>query len=208
MSAFSKLLSLIQDGMKITIRPGDCVPGDGFLIFSAYEKQTVTLHTRRVPYRIDFDADEPMLLENCPDSFFRTLIANIEKGNCFVPVKEPVDLNFFQVVSIDGVKMLNYLGYCYKSSNKEYANEGNPGGVYWANVECGFTEPLESFIRNIHDDPDYVDNVLEGVKQYQEDLTPDRMTDVINSYFNGNPPERRLRFEDLTMQTPCGSYVN
>lgn len=82
MDEFGKLLDVIKDGMKITLTKNDCVPGDHFLIFTKYRtKQTVTIHTNRVPYWLDFDGDEPMLLENCPDAFFATLRTNIERGN-------------------------------------------------------------------------------------------------------------------------------
>ena len=87
MDTFSELLDLIRDGMTITLTKKDCVPWDNFLIFSACKKQTITIHTNCVPYWVEFDGDEPMLLENCPESFFDTLIANIKKGNYELPEK-------------------------------------------------------------------------------------------------------------------------
>lgn len=88
MNEFSKLLSVIKNGMKITLSQMDCVWGDNFLIFSDYRPyQTITLHTNRVPYWIDFDGDEPMLLEDCPEAFFTTLRKNIERGNYELPKK-------------------------------------------------------------------------------------------------------------------------
>ena len=88
MNEFSKLLSVIKNGMKITLSQMDCVWGDNFLIFSDYRPyQTITLHTNRVPYWIEFDEDEPMLLEDCPEAFFTTLRKNIERGNYELPEK-------------------------------------------------------------------------------------------------------------------------
>ena len=79
MSEFSKLLSVIKNGMKITLGQMDCVWGDNFLIFSDYRPyQTITLHTNRVPYWIEFDEDEPMLLEDCPESFYESILRNIK----------------------------------------------------------------------------------------------------------------------------------
>lgn len=78
---FDALLDNIEDGMTFTLTPSNIATGDHFLIFSAYKKQTITIHTDNVPYWIDFDGDEPMLLENCPTSFFRTLLININEGN-------------------------------------------------------------------------------------------------------------------------------
>ena len=78
MSLFSKVLDAIHDGMQITFTPDNVAVGDTFLIFSAYKSCTVTFHTNRVPYWLDFDGGEPMLLENCPDSFFRSILLNVK----------------------------------------------------------------------------------------------------------------------------------
>ena len=83
MSAFSKLLSLIHDGMTITLTASDAVRGDNFLIFDDDYRpsQTLTFHTARVPYWIEFDCDEPIRLEDCPPKFFETLVSKIEEMN-------------------------------------------------------------------------------------------------------------------------------
>lgn len=75
---FSQVLEKIKDGMSITFTPKNVAYGDTFLIFSAYKKIKVTFHTNCVPYWIDFDGDEPMLLENCPESFFESILKNIK----------------------------------------------------------------------------------------------------------------------------------
>lgn len=73
---FCKVLDVIHDGMQITFTPDNVAVGDNFLIFSAYKSCTCTFHTSHCPYWVEFDGDEPMLLENCPDSFFRSIIKN------------------------------------------------------------------------------------------------------------------------------------
>ena len=73
---FSQVLDVIYDGMKITFTPENVAWGDNFLIFSAYKSCTVTFHTNSVPFWTDFDNDEPMLLENCPESFFESILLN------------------------------------------------------------------------------------------------------------------------------------
>lgn len=85
MSTFSKLLPVIKDGMRLTLTPKDCVGGDDFLIFSGRKKITVTVHTKQVPYWLEFDCDEPVLLENCPEPFLRTLLVNARKQKKAVP---------------------------------------------------------------------------------------------------------------------------
>lgn len=76
-----KLYGLLQDGMTFTLTKKDVAEGDHHLIFSAYKKHTVTIHMDRVPWWVDYDHDEMMRLEECPVSFYETLILNIEKGN-------------------------------------------------------------------------------------------------------------------------------
>lgn len=73
---FSQVLDVIHDGMQITFTPDNVAYGDDFLIFSAYKSCTITFHTKSVPYWIDFDGDEPMRLEDCPDSFFESILLN------------------------------------------------------------------------------------------------------------------------------------
>lgn len=88
MDEFSKLISLIKDGMSIPLTKKKCVQFDDFLIFNQHRrKQTVTIHCKSVPYWIDFDGDEPMLLEEIPRLFIWTLIKNIEAGNYTMPEK-------------------------------------------------------------------------------------------------------------------------
>ena len=74
---FSQVLDKIYDGMKITFTPNNVAYGDRFLIFNKYRRsQTITFHTNRVPYWIDFDGDEPMRLEDCPESFYESILLN------------------------------------------------------------------------------------------------------------------------------------
>jgi len=75
---FSEVLRKIKDGMEITFTPKNVAYGDNFLIFSAYKKITCKFHTNRVPYWVEFDGDEPMLLENCPESFFESILKNVK----------------------------------------------------------------------------------------------------------------------------------
>lgn len=79
MDLFSEVLNKIYDGMSITFTPKNVAYGDRFLIFSAYKKIKVTFHTKGVPYWIDFDGDEPMRLEDCPESFFESILKNLPK---------------------------------------------------------------------------------------------------------------------------------
>lgn len=74
---FMKVMGRIKEGMKITFTPDNVARNDRFLIFSAYKSCTVTFHKNRVPYWVEFDNDEPMLLEDCPTSFFESILKNL-----------------------------------------------------------------------------------------------------------------------------------
>ena len=73
---FSEVISKIKDGMEITFTPENVAWGDHFLIFSACKEIKVTFHTKYVPYWVEFDGDEPMRLEDCPESFFESILLN------------------------------------------------------------------------------------------------------------------------------------
>ena len=76
------LYSNLKDGMTFTLTARDIAYGDRFLLFGyGYDKQIITIHMNRVPWWVEFDCDEPMRLEDCPTSFYRTLLLNISKGN-------------------------------------------------------------------------------------------------------------------------------
>lgn len=79
MSLFSQVIGKIKDGMSITFNPFNVHEDDDFLVFNTLmDKTKVTFHTNRVPYWVEFDNDEPILLENCPESFFRSILKNIK----------------------------------------------------------------------------------------------------------------------------------
>ena len=78
MDLFSEVLDKIYDGLKIKFTPKNVAYGDRFLIFNDYRKsQTITFHTKSVPYWIDFDGDGSMDVDlpamgadpNSPDVF-------------------------------------------------------------------------------------------------------------------------------------------
>ena len=72
----SKVYDAIRDGMQITFTTENLADGDDFLILDEGEECVVTFHTNSVPYWVDFSNDEPMLLEDCPDSFYESILKN------------------------------------------------------------------------------------------------------------------------------------
>ena len=77
-SLFGEVLSKIKDGITFTFTANNIAEGDDFLIFNDNKEKTIiTIHTSRVPYWVEFSNDEPILLEDCPDSFLRSILKNI-----------------------------------------------------------------------------------------------------------------------------------
>ena len=110
-----------------------------------------------------------------------------------VKFDKPKEIEFF---SIEGnPKTIHIEGYTYYGDNWAYADV------------CGFIVPLDEFVQNMKDDPDYVADLESECKQYQEEKTDKEVLDIINTYFGGLPADRILSFEEITNDTPCGNYV-
>lgn len=76
LSVLAKIRTMI--GKSITLTREDVASGDTFLIFSAYDSHTITFKRRYDGVIVLlFNNDDPILLEDCPDSFLRTLIKNL-----------------------------------------------------------------------------------------------------------------------------------
>lgn len=73
---FGQVLTKIKDGVSITFTPNNISYGDDFLIFSGHKSCTVTFRCFGLWYVL-FEGDEPMLLEDVPDSFLRSILKNI-----------------------------------------------------------------------------------------------------------------------------------
>lgn len=75
---FNEVLSKVKDGMSITFTKDNVAYGDDFLILGCrgHESCTVTFKRKGLLW-VEFSNDEPMLLENCPDSFYESILKNI-----------------------------------------------------------------------------------------------------------------------------------
>lgn len=73
---FDEVLEHVKDGMTITFTPNNVYPNDRFLIFSAWKKHKVTFHRKGLTW-LEFDNDEPMNLEDVPQSFLKSIMLNV-----------------------------------------------------------------------------------------------------------------------------------
>lgn len=126
----------------------------------------------------------------------------------FKPVQEPEELDFYEIFDFNNVRHIHIHGYCFRSDSAERRTEDNPDGIYWGNVVCaGFIETLDGFISHLAANASHVNDTYSELAQYQSDLTPEEMTEEINTHFGGWPPEWRLPFTEITADTICGQYV-
>ena len=75
---FSQVLGKVREGRTITFTKDNIAEGDRFLIFSAYKQIKCTFkRSGNGLLWVWFDCDDPMLLEECPDSFLRSILKNL-----------------------------------------------------------------------------------------------------------------------------------
>ena len=124
--------------------------------------------------------------------------------------KKPAEADFFSIyTTFNGQRRIHVHGYNYKSSNKEYENDDNPDGHYWAMTEVsGFDVPLEEFIKEFSErNTEYTDEMYGECHQYQEDLDDEAAVEAMNHYFDGHAADAFLDFGKVAMDTPDGTYI-
>ena len=76
---FERVLSNIKDGMEITFSKENVAQGDRFLILYGDRKIKVKFNRQGWGiWYVVFDGDERMKLEDCPESFYKSILKNIE----------------------------------------------------------------------------------------------------------------------------------
>lgn len=76
---FENVLAKIKEDMTITFTKDNLAEGDKFLILGCgYDSCTVTFKRPCDLWWVCFDNDEPILLEECPDSFYRSILKNAQ----------------------------------------------------------------------------------------------------------------------------------
>lgn len=79
---FDAVLTKLYDGYmdkSIVLTEENVLPTDHFLLLGelAHESITITFKNHGGIIYVYFDCDEPMRLEDCPTSFYRTLLKNM-----------------------------------------------------------------------------------------------------------------------------------
>ena len=115
----------------------------------------------------------------------------------FKEVSVPKEFDFYAIEADElGQKQISLLGYTYKGDN-------------WKTIDVrGVCLPLSEFVEGMKGHEDYVQSLLEWSKEYEHDVTDEECVKAINHFFDGYPARYRLKFEDVTIDTPFGNYVN
>lgn len=74
---FWTIITNLKDEMEMTITRENKYINDRFLILADYRPSITIKLVRHNLIWVYFDCDDPMLLENCPKSFLRTIVKNM-----------------------------------------------------------------------------------------------------------------------------------
>lgn len=115
-------------------------------------------------------------------------------------MKEYWDKDYYEIIGYGTEKDIHFFGYFY------CCGEDNGEGECREVEYCGFECPLNEFLE-WRNDPDEYDIRQESCKQYIGDCTEKEAIEMMNTFYGGKPPIE-LSLDDITMDTPCGYYVD
>lgn len=103
------------------------------------------------------------------------------------------DCDYYSIYEENGEKYIKFWGYFYECDDD-----------FDEAVEfCNAYIKLKEFLK----DRSMRDTVETDTKQYIVSMTEDEAIEEMSTYYDGNPPTP-YPLEDVTMETPCGDYVD
>ena len=111
-------------------------------------------------------------------------------------IRDIYDRDIYDIYDQDGEKRIHILGYAYIEDNIEYVSF------------CGLDFALSEFIEQYKADPEFVNDEECSCKEYVEYYDSEK--DLEEFLDMGNPSCMiiPLRYGNITMETPCGHYIN
>ena len=117
------------------------------------------------------------------------------------------DDDFYQIFMYGEEKYIKVDGYFYDEGQEGY---NGPRQTSRCVQYSGLEMPIEEFLnmRNANEDfRDMIGELASECKQYIGDMTPEEAKEAMLSYYDGKAP-CELSYESITMDTPCGCYVD
>ena len=154
-----------------------------------------------VPVTLDIKAETKEEANSIAYGFLKGagLSWNYEVHEANATITKAVTGDFYQIYyDPNGNKVIHILGYLYKG-DPDYKNVE----LTWACM--GLNDFCSEYLKN----PEFVNEIYQDCDQYEDgDLNEDDAVRIYNTYFDGQPPVRKLQFKDLTPDTPYGNYFN
>lgn len=122
------------------------------------------------------------------------------------------DDDFYQIVNYGDSKYIKVDGYFYDVGEAGFNDDGKIDQSLTSRCVdyCGVEMPLEVFLKMRESNEDFRSVITEIAavnKQYISDITPEDAKELMHTYYSGKAPTE-LIYENITMDTPCGCYVD
>ena len=111
-------------------------------------------------------------------------------------IRDIYDRDIYEIRCVEGEKYIHILGYAYIEDNIEYVSF------------CSLDFKLSEFIEQYKADPEFVNDEECGCKQYIEDFDSEKELEEFLDMNNPARPPIPLSYGNVTMETPCGHYIN
>ena len=111
-------------------------------------------------------------------------------------IRDIYDRDIYKIRCVEGEKYIHILGYAYIGDNIEY------------NSFCGLDFRLSEFIERYKAETEFVNDEECGCKQYFEDFDSEKELEEFLHMGNPSFMLTPLRYGNITMETPCGHYID
>lgn len=111
-------------------------------------------------------------------------------------IRDIYDRDIYEIRCVEGEKHIHISGYAYLGDRFEY------------NSFCGLDFRLSEFIERYKAETEFVNYEECGCKQYIEGFDSEIELEEFLGIDNPSYMLTPLRYGDITMETPCGDYVD
>lgn len=112
------------------------------------------------------------------------------------------DRDFYDICELNDEKFVHIWGYAYKDSDA-FKDDTVRFVSY-----VGFMLKLSDFIEACKSNPEYVISVECEYTNYLEEFNTEKELEEYLNLYNPHKKFTSLSYTDITMDTPCGSYID